>query len=620
MWTMKRVLAAGVVLIAIAAVVAAMVRRRERPHPPIRADMVSSRPDGPLFVLVPGVILDPATAWSPVAGLLEPHGSILRITYDNAITSNLDPVQLSGDIAGQIEQAWQARGRPRLVLIGHSIGALLLRQAFLDGSQTWGPSVSRIVLLAGMNRGWDISGRKPLDMGWLRYLQIALGAPFGRLFGQGRLIFEAESGAAFVANLRLEWMEYFRDPRHATPEVVQLLGDIDDIVSDEDNKDLRAAASEKFVWLRVRGTGHADIIEVEQPKPDRDADVDLLKGPNFRSALRAYRGGKILRAATSPFDDLTRSNEEQPFKTDDDVTDIVFVLHGIRDLGEWSSIFEQELMVRMAVLDAADRAAGGKGRKLAVASARYGYFGMGPFLLRMQRGKYVRWFMDTYTETRARYPNARHVHFFGHSNGTYLLSEALEQYARLKVDNVAFAGSVVRREYDWCRRLNSQVQSVRNYVASDDRVVALFPRLFEQRPFRWLGNDIGSAGFNGFLHANTLPGEAPTQPCAVAATRQVENVGFIDGGHSAFIRQSQSIAAFLLRDDPKVPPEFKNVERQPERRRLKVVSDHAPWSAWLLLLGGVIAIGALLAFFARRYRLIVLAAYVVLLVIILEKI
>ena len=81
-----------------------------------------------------------------------------------------------------------------------------------------------------------------------------------------------------------------------------------------------------------------------------------------------------------------------------------------------------------------------------------------------------------------------------------------------------------------------------------------------------------------------------------------------------------ALSAFLLRDDPKVPPEFTNVERQPERRRLKFVSDHAPWSAWLALVLIVCAIGAMVAFVFKRHRLIALIAYGVALVIVLEKI
>ena len=108
--------------------------------------------------------------------------------------------------------------------------------------------------------------------------------------------------------------------------------------------------------------------------------------------------------------------------------------------------------------------------------------------------------MDEYTETLAKYPNVKTIDLIGHSNGTYLMASALAHYDSLRVDKVVFAGSVVPQDFDW-ERVKSRIKKnglVRNYVAADDWVVALFPRLFELPILNFLGNDIGSAGFNGF--------------------------------------------------------------------------------------------------------------------------
>ena len=112
----------------------------------------------------------------------------------------------------------------------------------------------------------------------------------------------------------------------------------------------------------------------------------------------------------------------------------------------------------------------------------------------------MKWFMDEYTETLARYPHATDIAFVGHSNGTYLLAEALRMYDSMRVNRVVFGGSVVPKDYAWCcTPAQRAVERVRNYVASDDAVVALFPRFFELPVIRRvLGNNIGSAGFNGF--------------------------------------------------------------------------------------------------------------------------
>ena len=214
--------------------------------------------------------------------------------------------------------------------------------------------------------------------------------------------------------------------------MIQLLGDIDNLVSEDDNKDLQAIARRPFAWVTVRGTGHGNIVDFE----------DKTRAGNL--VLGEYRRRKFELVTTKSFDEIEFQNEVQPFQPDTDVTHLVFVVHGIRDLGEWAAAFEQELRAQFR----ADRQASSPD-KLAVESIRYGYFGMGPFLLRPIREKYVKWFMDEYTEALARYPEAREVHFVGHSNGTYLMAAALKRYDSLDVKRVVFGGSVVRRDYDW---------------------------------------------------------------------------------------------------------------------------------------------------------------------------
>src|SRR5208337_2032625 len=110
----------------------------------------------------------------------------------------------------------------------------------------------------------------------------------------------------------------------------------------------------------------------------------------------------------------------------------------------------------------------------------------------------VRWFMDEFTEIKAVYPNLEAVHFIGHSNGTYVLASALKRYKTLKVGRIAFAGSVVRRDYNW-DAVVGRIGKIRNYVGSSDWVVGWFPKLFEMWPFSLLNHDIGSAGFDGFI-------------------------------------------------------------------------------------------------------------------------
>jgi len=546
-----------------------------------------------LFVLVHGFKSDPEKIWSSVSPSLRPFGDVLRISYPGGALSNADPEIIARKISSQIQSEFAKGAYRRVTLIGHSMGALIARKAFLYGVSgtsdpngeppfdSWGAKVGRIVLLAGTNRGWDISGQKPSDMGWDTFIYYWAGTWIGRMTGTGELILSMETGAPFVADLRLEWLRWFRRSRDV--EVVQLLGDIDDVVSDEDNKDLQAAGSGKFAWLKVRGTGHVDILDMKDESTGIWADG---------KSIGDYRRTKFLLAVNAPFTKVMEENEEQPFQPDTEVTHVVFVLHGIRDLGRWSAEFERMLLARFR--ERGDSADG----KLVVASIRYGYFGMGPFLLRPDRQKHVRWFMDKYTETLARYPKAREIDFFGHSNGTYLLASALERYPSMKVDRVVFAGSVVPKAYNWSTIVSrGQVQAVRNYVASDDSVVALFPRLFEYPILRVFGNDIGSAGFNGFSACDDQSSALP-----------VQNVEFITGGHSAFRRWVSSIVDFLL------PLEGKPEPLDPPQSRgkwvvLKAFSDYGAWTVWLGLASLVLWVGARLATSADRLAWPVVLAY-----------
>jgi predicted esterase len=556
-----------------------------------------------LFVLVHGMGGDREGTWAAAWPELRKKGDILAVNYPGFVLSNAVPDVIASEISEAVASAVERGRYERVVLVGYSMGALLVRKAYLYGRgdvgvghapRPWIARVDRIVLLAGMNRGWSHRADRPLDMGMGRYWQFAIGWWLARLTGTGELIRSMEVGAPFVANLRLDWMRALRDEsKPVPPMVVQLLGDIDDVVSDEDNKDLRASVAPRFAWLRVRGTGHADIVRFDDPAREGGAQT-----------LGAYRLAKFVRAVTAPLEEVRRDNEEQAFQTDDRVAHVVFVLHGIRDLGRWSAAFESALV-------AEHRKRRGEGSVLAIASVRYGFFGMGPFLLRVDRQRHVRWFMDVYTETLARYPRAGTVDFVGHSNGTYLLADALQRYNAMKVRRVVFAGSVVRREFDWDAVVTrGQVQLVRNYVASDDWVVALFPRFFEQRPWRFLGNDIGSAGFNGFAR------EGPTPADAV-----VKNIKFIQGQHSAFLRQVDEVVEFLLEPGDRV-----NVARGSEADRcpgmarwspcriLKAVSDDWTSVVWLALATVVVA-GGVLTFrlaapLGTTRRLLLLTGYV----------
>src|SRR5208283_5364834 len=151
------------------------------------------------------------------------------------------------------------------------------------------------------------------------------------------------------------------------------------------------------------------------------------------------------------------------------------------------------------------------------------------------------------TEALAKYPNAR-MSFIGHSNGTYLLASALKLYPACTFHRVVFAGSVVPRNFYWDRFIPDRVSAIRNYVATRDWVVGIFPRFFEyfERPSKQ--PDLGSAGFRGFTTNSGQRYEAR----------------FVKGGHGAALDPSnfRAIARFILDGEEEPIPEKITANKQ----------------------------------------------------------
>jgi pimeloyl-ACP methyl ester carboxylesterase len=492
-----------------------------------------------------------------------PNADVLFFTYPASTFSNTDPFILANQLEEEIARQDKARNYKRIILSGYSMGALIIRKAYVYGCgsvedlplaggghtsrapREWCKKVDRIVLLAGMNRGWSLDFG-PKDMTWGITHEIhRAGILLARFTGTAKFIRSFERGEPFVANLRLQWLSTMEKAKVGEdglrlPVVVQLLGDKDDRVDKDDSRDVTVARD--FIWVGVNNTDHAGLVRL-------DEEGDGLE-----------RKRRIQDAFGSEADiaDLKRANPVHATDTDTNVTTVVFVLHGIRDMGEWTSEFKKPLEERFAKQHA------GTTDKIFVHRATYGYFPMGSFLLLRDRQKNVRWFMDQVTELRARFPRLKEIHFIGHSNGTYVLASALEKYQTLRVGHVVFAGSVVRCNYPW-EKLTGRVKRVRNYIASSDWVVGLFPRLFEISGFHLINPDLGSAGFNGFRDGFVKDWE----------TRYA-------GGHSAALdpRNVESIVDFILTGNKTEVPEL--LAKTPPGA-LNFISNIC-WIVWLVLL------------------------------------
>ena len=513
----------GVLVLIFAIIVSVRIIARLGKRYGLRCHDYPVRPDADeLVVMVPGY----ATGAKSLEGVREaigeirPKADILVFEYNRSgyPFSNGDAFRIAERMDEEIAARHEKQHYKQIFLLGYSMGALLVRKAYVYGcgsvadSPTWGGEapalkpprdwvkhVARFVLLAGMNRGWNPAHRNLLGFGLF----------FARCTHTALLVRQGMRGEPFVANLRLQWMEVMRTadkkeiPR---PRVIQLLGDQDDVVSKEDSKDVTVAHD--FIWVTVNNTGHREMCQVG----------------DSGTALERKRKIQLAFGNDEAIDELKRTNSVLELNKDEAVKTVVFVLHGIRDMGEWTSEFKEPLQK-------AYFAKYPSGNKLHVHCASYGHFGMGPFLLFGDRQKNVRWFMDQVTELTARFPNLQDIHFIGHSNGTYVLASALDKYRTLRVKHVVLAGSVVRTDFNW-DKFASRVTGVRNYVGSKDCVVGFLPRLFELPFFRFCNRDIGSAGFNGFESG---------------FVREMET-RFIRGGHGAALVPANvpSIVDFVI--------------------------------------------------------------------------
>jgi pimeloyl-ACP methyl ester carboxylesterase len=439
-----------------------------------------------------------------------PYATPFRPELPASLFSMTDPNRIVADLLTEINKKVdnaEKEGQPfeHIILVGHSLGALLARKLYVvacgeiskapfegiyrrDSSalleaKPWADKITRVVLFAGMNRGWRVSHHISLNRAPLWAIGSGICHVIRILARRSPLIFTIRRGAEFITQLRIQWLHMrLRARKPQTTEdanspcspgnalTIQLLGSIDDMVAPEDNVDLISGGD--FVYLDVPYSGHADVINLD------DKNHGASRKEKFLLALKGTRE-ELDRAAVVPSD-------ERFTEPDLNVKKMVFVVHGIRDAGYWTHKIARRVKQR----------SNGPLSEWATETSSYGYFPMLPFLFPWYRRQKVEWLMDQYTEALAHYPEAS-ISYVGHSNGTYLLAKALELYPCCHFENVVFAGSVVSQHYNWQGLLmpkKPRVNAVLNFVATRDWVVAFFPKLFQ-----FLGlQDLGSLGHDGF--------------------------------------------------------------------------------------------------------------------------
>jgi pimeloyl-ACP methyl ester carboxylesterase len=499
-------------------------------------------------------------------------------------------------------------------LVGHSMGAVFARkiaivahgerkrtgpdaplnapfeaafEAYREKPRSWASRIERIVLLAGMNRGWSTSSA----MDWLTSTWWTLSSAIGEtVFAGSPIIFDIRQGAVFSVQTRLQWLALMhrmsKDLQRPKIVVTQLLGTIDDMVAPDDSVDYAVDSSDEgsersYFYLEVPHSGHKDIVDLKRPKNvDAAMAADALRtmpvpepatGGGDTEQVDGEGRYVVFRRALCDSPEklanykntITRDqmNDSLPTEPDWGVTDVVFVIHGIRDKGFWTQ----------KIARAIKQEAGGK-RDFRSVTTSYGYFAMAPFVLWWVRKQKAEWLMDQYVEARANYPRAQ-FSYVGHSNGTYLVARALRDYPAARFTRVVLAGSVVRRDYKWRKLVDERrVQAVLNYVATGDWVVAIFPK--GMQPIRIL--DLGSAGHDGFKEASD---HGP-----------VRQISYIVGSHGAGHQERHwgDIARFIVSG---------NLPQRDARKQSRLVRffGHCSTGLLIFLLVVVPALGFLIA-------------------------
>ena len=443
---------------------------------------------------------------------LIPEAKIIVPQLPISLFSTKDLYEIVSQIISKIDQEYIAqntRGKEleSIILIGHSLGGILARQTLLTkirseelstNSISWSNKVERLILFAGMNRGWSVDTHLSFTQKILWNLGAIVGVIFESVTRKKLLIFKVKKGSEFITNLRLDWIKYFKD---RTP-VIQLLGSVDDIVSPNDNID--NIVGHNFIYIDIPSSGHSNVIDV----------TNAHFGPARKKIIREA----VLLSIEALSDKYDQANNISDVNPDLSVTDVVFVIHGIRDKGFWTQKLARKV-IKTGLKN---------NRNFKSETSSYGYFPLLPFVIPWLRQKKVHWLMEQYCKNKVLYPNAK-FSYIGHSNGTHLLAHALTNYKNIKFENVVFAGSVVNHNFNWQTFIKEEkVKKVKNFVASNDLVVATFPYGFA----KWGSKQLGGAGHIGFQikHKNVI------------------NIGKVNGGHSSALEEPfwDSIAKFIV--------------------------------------------------------------------------
>ena len=466
-----------------------------------------------------------------------PSADIAQARYDSSLFSDKPADREAYELALEIGRKVEARKErggsySSIILLGHSIGALLLRAAYLMAAgyrittqnqltpTSWArpapaigdeqarkePYVERLILLSGLNNGWTTPEAEQL--GKFRRTKsaiITLLITWMSFRDKARFLRTVMRGSPFVVDVRLNWLNMIAEPsRSLEPQTLHLVGETDDLVKRDDIYDF--TSGKNFKHREVKNTRHYDIGVTESATVS-EISAEFRRGNGlarwfFGWLLPTYnisdnppgnRRAELKAAISVPWNAI-QSQLKGGSQNQISISDVVIIRHGIRDdpLG-WVSELSKAITNHTSSNGAA------------IEKHSYGRFSMLQFVLRGARIRRVHEFMDQYVDLRAKYPSAN-FHFFGHSYGTYIGCKALKDYRSCCFKHVVLANAVVASDFPWQQILDQgQASKVLNLRGSLDYIVAWFPGAFQSWREMWgskkaakTSDLLGSAGFTGF--------------------------------------------------------------------------------------------------------------------------
>jgi pimeloyl-ACP methyl ester carboxylesterase len=358
--------------------------------------------------------------------------------FRNSYFSNSLPDSIAEETSKEIENII-SKYSDGIILVGHSVGGLLVRKCLLAGIQSkylWPGKVNRLILLSSTNRGFVPRG----------FLQKA-GLMALKVSKSGELIQSAQRGSDWINGLRFDWSLL----GGKAPYVVQIRGKEDEVVEADDSADLLYFPNAHEVLLDE--VNHRAFCRLGGLTPKA---ISIIKDCFFKD----FPAREPERMQTLP-------------------SMLIFLVHGIRDYAEWQEALSQEI----AKID----------KNAMVIPVQYGYFNAFQFLSPLQRNRASRIFADKYLQATLKYPNTE-VAIAAHSNGTYAVAQAFLRHTFIKADRLYLAGSVLPQKFDWTTLKNDERLDVfRNDIANLDWPVGLVCNAI-----KWIDPRIGVGGFHGF--------------------------------------------------------------------------------------------------------------------------